>query len=197
MQLYTVSSKGTLRKAKRIAFTEGGAYIIDDYKNIYVWLGKKTTEKRKNHTTQNANELNSERKPKATIQIMKEGEEFGAFSAMMDLLKKGLEKEEEIERRAELEIEYENTKELLSIGLDPDFEAEITVEAHKLAKKNQSYEELCSILAKLQLQLIQEKENISEKEIKEKASEIYKTSATYEEICWLIAEINKIKKEKF
>ena len=196
MQIYSVSDKGTLTKVKKANFDEKRVFIIDDFKTLYVWFGKKVPESKKALTTQKVNKINDKRSTPAAIQYVNQDQEYGAFLAMKDFLKTGQQQEESGERRSELELEIEDTMELIEAGLDPDLEAEITLDAYKLAQEKKSYEELCRILAETQLSLIQIKSKPSEKEIAKKATEIHNSSSTYEELCWLIAELSKLKEKE-
>lgn len=196
MQIYSVSDKGTLTKVKKAIFAEKRVFIIDDFKTLYVWFGLKVPESKKALTTQKVNKINDKRSTPATIQYVNQDQEYGAFLAMMDFLTKSAHQEESGERRSELELEIEDTMELIEAGLDPDLEAEITLEAYKLAQEKKSYEELCRILAKTQLSLMKIKSKPSEKEIAKKATEIHNSSSTYEELCWLIAELSKLKEKE-
>ena len=146
MQLYSVSENGTLRKITRLPFAENSVYIIDDFKNIYLWIGKKASKKKKDLSKKKAIILNEKKDSPANIHIIPQGKEFGAFLAMMGILKKGLKNKAAIERRTELEIEYEDTMELIDLGLEPDLEGEITITAHELSQSRKSYEELCKEL---------------------------------------------------
>ncbi len=116
--------------------------------------------------------------------------------AIIDLLKKGINQNDSIERRPELKIKYKNTIELIEAGIDPDFEAEITLDAHKLSQKSYNYEDLCRKLAELQLIFIKGKKPPSESEINKKSEQIYKSSSTYEELCWLISELSRLIEKK-
>ncbi len=196
MQIYSVSDKGTLTKVKKANFDEKRVFIIDDFKTLYVWFGLKVPESKKALTTQKVNKINDKRSNPVAIQYLDQDQEYGAFLAMMDFLKKGTQQEESGERRSELEFEIEDTMELIEAGLDPDLEAEITLEAYKLAQEKKSYEELCRILAETQLSLIKIKSKPSDKEIAKKATEIHNSSSTYEELCWLIAELRKLKEQE-
>ncbi|MFX1260389.1 MAG: hypothetical protein ACFFAN_21265 [Promethearchaeota archaeon] len=198
MKLYSVSESGTLRKITRLNFAENSVYLVDDYKNIYLWFGQKASKKKKDLSVKKANALNRERKPPANIQILNQNKEFGAFLAIMAVLKKGLKRNVPMERRTELDFEIEDTMELIDAGLDPDLEAEITIAAYNLSQEKKSYDELCRKLAETQLAILKDKNKILEKDIKKKVEEIHKSSSTYEEICWLIAELNTlIKKQSF
>ena len=198
MQLYSVSENGALRKITRLPFAENSVYIVDDFKNIYLWIGKKASTKKKDLSKKKAKALSEKRDSPANIQIINQGKEFGAFLAMMDILKRGMKGKAAIERRTELEIEYEDTIELIDIGLEPDLEGEITVSAYELSQEKKSYEALCKELAKAQLSIIKGKSAVTAAEINKKAKEIHKSSSTYEELCWLISELNLLlKKESF
>lgn len=196
MQLYSVAENGTLRKITRLPFAENSAYIIDDFKNIYLWIGRKASKKKKELSHKKAEALSEKRDSPANVQIINQGKEFGAFLAMMDILKKGMKTKAARERRTELEIEYEDTVELIDLGLEPDLEGEITITAYELSQEKKSYEELCKDLAKAQLSIIKGKSKVSAAEINKKAKEIHKSSSTYEELCWLISELNLLLKKK-
>ena len=118
MQLYTVYENGALRKVDKIKFGENRAFLIDDIKTIYLWFGSKTSKKKREFTVNRANMLNAKRKETAKIQIILQGKEFGAFLAMMDILKRGI--EEKVlhkERRQELEFDIQDTMDLIESGL--------------------------------------------------------------------------------
>jgi len=196
MKLYSVAENGALRKIGKLAFADNAVYLVDDYKNLYLWFGQKASKKKKDLSKKKAEVLNEKKETPANIQIVYQGKEFGAFLAMMDLLKKGLKAKAPIERRTELEIDYEDTMELIDIGLEPDLEGEITIAAHKLALEKKSYDDLCKDLAKVQINIIKGKSKITAAEMNKKAKEIHKSSSTYEELCWLIAELNMLLKKK-
>jgi len=196
MKLYSMGVRGGLKKIKKVGFDENQVYLIDDYKTIYLWIGQKIPEKRKDLCINKVNSLNEKRDPPANIQIITQNKEYGSFIAIMDLLKKGLKQEGSVERRPELEIQYEDTMELIEVGIDPDLEGEITIAAHDLSKEKKSYEELCRQLAEIKLNLLKPKGKATKKEIEKNAKEIHKSSSTYEELCWLIAELNILAKKK-
>ena len=190
MQLYTIYENGALRKVKNLNFKEDKAYLIDDIKTIYLWLGTNISKKKKDFAIKKTKIINKERGNKAKIEILIQNEEFGPFLALMDLFKKGPNKDYSIERRPELELEIDDTKELIDAGLDLDFEAEITLKTYEISQQKKSYKELCKELAKIQLEISKGKKNISEATILKKTEEIFKSSSTYEELCWLIAELS-------
>lgn len=196
MLLYSVAENGALRKVKKVDFNEKKVFLIDDFKTIYIWVGLKASKKKQDLSKKRANELNNKRENIAKIQIMGQNQEYGAILAIMDVLKEGLTQSISLERSPELEMEYKDTMELIEIGLDPDFEAEITVAAHKLSEEKRSYEELCRKLAELQLTLLKGEEKALKKDITKKAEEIYKSSSTYEELCRLIVELSILIEKK-
>ena len=196
MKLYSMGVRGGLKKINKVGFDENRVYLIDDYKTLYLWIGQKIPEKRKDLCINKVNSLNEKRDPPANIQIITQNKEYGSFIAIMDLLKKGLKQEDSVERRPELEIQYEDTMELIEVGIDPDLEGEITIAAHDLSKEKKSYEELCRQLAEIKLNLLKPKGKATKKEIEKNAEEIHKSSSTYEELCWLIAELNILAKKK-
>jgi pyoverdine/dityrosine biosynthesis protein Dit1 len=191
-----VTENGALRKVKKVDFNEKKVFLIDDFKTIYIWVGLKASKKKQDLSKKRANELNNKRENIAKIQIMGQNQEYGAILAIMDVLKEGLTQSISLERSPELEMEYKDTMELIEIGLDPDFEAEITVAAHKLSEEKRSYEELCRKLAELQLTLLKGEEKALKKDITKKAEEIYKSSSTYEELCRLIVELSILIEKK-
>ena len=190
MLIYSVTENGALRKVNKVDFNESKVFLIDDFKTIYVWQGQKASTKKKNYSIKRADKLKSERDKQIKIQLISQNQEYGSFLAIMDILKKGLKETDAIEKRAELKIRYNQTQELIEAGLDPDFEAEITIKAHELAQKNHSYEDLARTLAILQMSFLKGK--ASESEIKAKTEEIINSSSTYEELCWLIAELSDL-----
>jgi hypothetical protein len=195
MNIYNVGIRGGLKKISKPTFDEESVILIDDDSTIYIWFGKKIFEKRKNLSIIKANLLNKNKEKVANIQIIHQNQEYGAFLDIFNLLCHENAKDIEIKRRPELHIEYDTTLEFLEAGLNPDLEAEITIASHSISKENKSYEELCRILAQLQLSLIKGNLKPSKKEIELKASEIFSSSSTYEELCWLIAQLNVLKEK--
>jgi len=118
MLLYSVTDNGSLKKVTKVSFATTAVFVIDDYKTIYVWNGQKATKKKKDFGVKAAEKLNKERKNAAKIESLAQSKEFGAFLAMIDVLKKGIPKEESIERRPELELAVEDTKELAELDLN-------------------------------------------------------------------------------
>jgi len=196
MLLYSVSENGALRKVKKVDFAENKVFLIDDDKTIFLWQGKKASKKKKDLSKRKAELLSEKKEEPAKIQIFEQDKEYGAFIPIMEDLKKGFGQISPIERRDELHIQYEDTLDLIEAGLTPDLEAVITVNAHNIAQEGKSYEELCKILAELQISLTKEKGKPTAKEIKKKEEEIFKSSSTYEEICWLISQIRLLKEKK-
>jgi len=196
MLLFNVTENGALRKVPKIDFNDNKVYLIDDFKNLYLWFGVKASKKKKDLSVKRAEKLKSEREKNVDIQIMIQNQEYGSFLVIMDILKKGLKPSISIEKRPELEIDIEDTMELIDAGIDPDFEAEITISAHNLAQQKNTYEYLCRKLAELQLDFLKGNEKVSENDIKKKAQEIYKSSSTYDELCLLIAELRKLLEKK-
>ena len=196
MRFYSLSENGALRKVTKVDFADNKVFLIDDLKTIYLWLGVKASKKKKDLSVKKVKALNKKRKNSAMIQIINQNQEFGAFLAIMDILKKGIKRDIPIIKRPELQIEFEDTMELIEAGLDPDFEAEITVAAHNLSQEKNSYDDLCRKLAETQLTILKGKDKASETEIKKKTEEIYKSSSTHDELCWLIAELSILIEKK-
>ncbi|MFW9938107.1 MAG: hypothetical protein ACFFD5_10695 [Candidatus Thorarchaeota archaeon] len=197
MLLYSVYENGATRKVKKADFAQTKVYVLDESKTIYIWLGSKASKKKEDFALRKAKNLNMKRNNSAKVQMIRQNEEFGTFLAMMDDLRKGIEPESLSSERPELELEIEDTMELIEAGLEPDLIAEINLDAYNLAKENKNYEELCTELAKLQLKISKGTSKLNDKEIKKKSEEVYKSSSTYEEVCWLIAELRKLVEKDF
>ncbi len=192
MNLFSFSENGAMRKVNKIDFNETKVFLIDSFKTLYLWYGEKASTKKKDLSLKRVEKLKETRKKSTKIQILNQNHEHGSFLAMKDILKKGITSSTTIEKRPELKMKYEDTIDLLEAGIDPDFEAEITIKAHELSREKQSYEDLCHKLAELQLLILKGEESINEKEVEEKAKEIYRSSSTYDELCWLIVELSKL-----
>ncbi len=195
-QFYSVAENGSLRKVNKIDFRDNKVFLINDIKTMYLWFGQKASKKKQDLSVKKANILNQKRKKPAKIQIIRQNKEFGSFLAMMDSLKNGLNEKKTIERRPELKIKIKSTLELIEAGLDPDLEAEITIAAHELMQQKKSYEELCRILAEIQLSILKGKKKHIEKDINNIIDEIQRSSSTYDELCWLIVELSLLKDKK-
>ncbi len=196
MKLYTIYENGALRIVKKVNFAETKVFIIDDMKNIYIWRGLKASENKRKYGLLKAENINKKRKNSAKIQVLDQNQEYGSFLSIMNILRRGLEQTEDIERRDELVLEVDDTLELIDAGLEPDLEAELTLAAHELSQKNKPYKELCKMLAKLQLSIVIGKKAPTKRELEKKTEEIFKSSSTYEELCWLIVNLNKIKEKQ-
>jgi len=190
MRLYSITENGALRKVTKVDFNENKVFLIDDFKTLYLWFGSKASAKKKELSIKRTEKLKKQKELSAEIKVMNQNKEFGSFLAIIDILKKGFKTNDSFERRPELIIDIEDTKELIEAGIDPDFEAKITLAAHKLSQEKHPYEDLCRRLAELQISFL--KKSPSEKDIKKKTEEIYKSSSTVEELCWLIAELTKL-----
>jgi hypothetical protein len=182
MRLYSVAENGRLYKESKLNFNDTKVYLIDDIKNIYIWMGNKASEKKERFSERRANDLNQKRDKTSKIIKINQGKEYGPFLAIMDLLARGM--------------NDKDTLELIEAGIDPDFEGKITLGAHTQKLKNLTYEELCIELAKIQLKILKGNQIITNDEIKEKSQEIFKSSSTYDELCWLIAELTDLSKKK-
>ncbi len=189
MKLFTIYENGVLKKIDKVDFNDKKVYLIDDFKVYYLWFGSHCSEKKKEFGKKRAKDLNNKRKSPAKIQIIHQNKEYGAFLAIMDILKEGLNSEDSRIKRDELVFELEETLELIDAGLELDLEAEITLKAHKLSQEGISYEDLSKRLAETQLILLKGKEKPLESEIKKKTEEILNSSSTFEELAWLVSEL--------
>jgi hypothetical protein len=192
MKLYIVGVRGGLKKTNKADFQEDEVYLIDDSKTMYLWFGSNITKKRRDLSIDKTKLRNEKNENTANIQIITQNKEYGAFIPIKEALKKGEIKKQNLTRRPELEIQFEETLELIEAGISPDLEAEITLAAHKLSKKNISYKNLCQLLAEMQMDFIKGPNKTNKSEILKKTQEIFESSSTYEEICWLIAQLNVI-----
>ena len=195
MNFFSFSENGAMRKVVKIDFNENKVFLIDNFRTLYLWYGKEASDKKKDLSLKKVETLKNRRK-KAKLQIINQNQEYGSFLAIKDIVIKGIEPSPSTEKRPELKIKYEDTMDLLEAGIDPDFEAKITIDAHKISEDKQSYEDLCYKLAELQLLFLKDEGKVLKKDIEEKAEEIYKSSSTYDELCWLVAEIGNFLQEK-
>ena len=192
MKLYIVGVRGGLKKTNKADFQEDEVYLIDDSKTMYLWFGSNITKKRRDLSIDKTKLRNEKNENTANIQIITQNKEYGAFIPIKEALKKGEIKKQNLTRRPELEIQFEETLELIEAGISPDLEAEITLAAHKLSKKKISYKNLCQLLAEMQMDFIKGPNKTNKSEILKKTQEIFESSSTYEEICWLITQLNVI-----
>lgn len=196
MKLFNVYENGALRKVDKVDFADHKVFLIDDMKTIYLWIGRDSSQNKRNLGEKRAKKMISKRTKKTQLEILHQGKEYGRFLTIIETLRQGISSNAHLKRRNELKLKIDDTLELLEAGIEPDFEAEITLNAHKLSEEKKSYEDLCLILAKLQLELINPENKIEMKDIKDKAVEIHKSSSTYDELCWLIAELRLLKQKK-
>ena len=106
MLLYNIAENGALRKVTKVDFNENKVFLIDDFKTLYLWVGSKASKKKKDLSIKRTEKLKDQKEKLVKIQIINQNQEFGAFLAIMDILKKGFKSVESIEKRPELEIEF-------------------------------------------------------------------------------------------
>ena len=196
MRLYSIAENGRLYEKSKLNFNETTVYLIDDIKNIYIWIGNEASENKIKFSERRADDLNKKRDKVSKVITINQGKEYGPFLAIMDLLKRGMKGDDGDFKRPELKIRYKDTLELVEAGINPDFEGKITLDAHTQKLENLTYEELCTKLATIQLKILKGNQKIKPEEIKEKSQEILKSSSTYDELCWLIAELTDLLKKK-
>ncbi|MHA1275430.1 MAG: hypothetical protein ACTSQS_18665, partial [Promethearchaeota archaeon] len=102
MRLYEINDKGELIQINNLKFAKEDVYIVDDDKTIYIWFGLKISQKKRDSAIYHARNLNKMRFDAAKLLLMTQHAEYGAFYAMMDDLKKGV--EEDRPRRVELDL---------------------------------------------------------------------------------------------
>jgi len=119
MRLYKISEKGELIKIDKLIFEEVDVYLVDDEEKntIYIWVGLKVPQEKKDITADIARKLDKERGGSTKILIMKEKREYGSFLAMMHNLEKGLIPGVSVERRPEFVFEV-RPESIKSIKLD-------------------------------------------------------------------------------
>jgi len=130
MRLYKIGENGELIILDKLSYQENDVYLVDDEEKntIYIWVGLKVLQEKKDITADIARKLDKERGGSTKILIMKEKREYGSFLAMMHNLEKGLIPGKTIERRPEFvfEVPPESIK---SVKLDGTPEKrEISVE---------------------------------------------------------------------
>ncbi|MFX1312758.1 MAG: hypothetical protein ACFFHD_09115 [Promethearchaeota archaeon] len=104
MQLYNISEKGELVALDKLNFEENDVYLVDDEERntIYIWVGLKVVQDKKDITADIARKIDKERGGSAKILIMKQKREYGSFLTMMHDLRRGRIPGKTIERRPEL-----------------------------------------------------------------------------------------------
>jgi len=74
-------------------------------------------------------------------------------------------------------------------------DSKIKEDANFLFEQKYTYEDLCWMLAEIQLKYNKGYDNVSESAIKNKAEELKKSSLKNDDICWKIAELNHLASE--
>jgi len=107
MRLYKIGENGELIILDKLSYQENDVYLVDDEEKntIYIWVGLKVLQEKKDITADIARKLDKERGGSTKILIMKEKREYGSFLAMMHNLEKGLIPGKTIERRPEFVFE--------------------------------------------------------------------------------------------
>lgn len=185
MQLYNVDENGDLIKTDKLDFIDCDAYIIDDVKTVFIWVGLNATQNKKDVTAEIARKIEIERGNEAKILIMKQGREYGSFLVMMDDLKKGLLPGVTIERRPELELEKPSKhmeSEAPTMGKkEEELELEKNIKGWLGQLKN--YRKLEPAIT------MPEQEDIGlETQIKEGAYYLSLENYSYNDLCWMLAE---------
>lgn len=103
MQLFFVSEKGHLIKINKFDFKTEEVYVVDDDKTIYLWFGQDAPDSKKKDGILNARKLDYIKEGAAKILMMDQNNEYGAFLAMMDALRDGVDAGGTIVKRPEME----------------------------------------------------------------------------------------------
>ncbi|TFF85463.1 MAG: hypothetical protein EU517_01590 [Promethearchaeota archaeon] len=77
-----------------------------------------------------------------------------------------------------------------------DTKHDISVAAYYLAEKDNSYDDLCWMLAERQLYIQNNFQKVDQNSIREQAKNIYQSNPAYKVLCWLISEIDLLLKVK-
>ena len=122
--LYNISEKGELLELDKLDFEENDVYLVDDEErnSIYIWVGLKVAQEKKDVTADIARKIDKERGGSAKILIMKQKREYGSFLAMMHDLRRGRIPGKTIERRPELVLKKPSEPIQPSIMKEPEKE---------------------------------------------------------------------------
>ncbi len=193
MNLYYLSENGELLRVDKLDFQETDIYLVEDERNIYIWFGLKVKQEKKEIALEKARQLNDKREKLAKIQLINQNLEYGEFQTIMDDLRRGLKRNGNVDRSAELKLE--EAKRLSNIK--KELETEIRVAAYFLSQKRLSYNDLCFLIAEKQIQILHGKKEVSLLEIKKKAEEVFQSACNYDELVWLLAEVNFLIEKKY
>lgn len=183
IQLFNIDDDGDLIKVDKLDFNDDHAYLVDDGKIIYLWIGLETSQNKKEVAANIARRLENERINDIKILIMKQKREYGSFLVMMDQLKKGILPGETIERRPELKlgkppnsIESEAIKGS-SVKKEPDADLNLIEKSQQPESEMNSSDEV-------------ETEEVYglEKQIREAAYYLSLAHYSYNDLCWMLAE---------
>ena len=204
MRMLNVNNKGEFNEINKLDFIDSDVYIVDDEKTIYIWVGNEVPQDLKDKTASIARTLDKDRGGAAKILIMKQKREYGSFLAMMDDLRKGLIPGHTVERRPELDLKLEDSKEEISAEADEDPEVIKWLNQLEKHRKGAPEEILLDVITETvenavetstkipQLQVLPEG-FIMEDQVKVGAYYLSQEGYDYNELCWILAE--KIMKE--
>ncbi|MGQ4873725.1 MAG: hypothetical protein ACP6IY_06570 [Promethearchaeia archaeon] len=104
MKLYQVNEKGELNEKDKLPFLDQDAYIVDDDNTIYIWIGRAVSVNHKDMVVRKARAMNKERGHKAKLILLDQGQEYGTFRFLMEILKEGVPPSEKIEERGQFKL---------------------------------------------------------------------------------------------
>ncbi|TFF95125.1 MAG: hypothetical protein EU544_03440 [Promethearchaeota archaeon] len=104
MQLFYVQEKGNLEERDKLEFAEDDAYLVDDKNTIYIWIGRGIPVNHKDSAVRAARALNREKGKSAKLILLDQGQEYGAFMFLMEVLKEGVPSDERLEERGQFEL---------------------------------------------------------------------------------------------
>ena len=185
MRLYNIDDNGDLIKIDKLYFIDDDVYVVDDNKSVFIWVGLKASQDKKDNTANIARKLESERGKETKILIMKQGREYGSFLVMMDDLKKGLLPGVTIERRPELELEKPlkpkvSEQELISREKN---ESSIEFNLTRWLQQLKKYRKI-----EMEEKVVDQEEPDLELQIREAAYYLSLENYSYNDLCWMLAE---------
>ncbi|MFX0070653.1 MAG: hypothetical protein ACFFAO_06140 [Candidatus Hermodarchaeota archaeon] len=181
MFLYAISNEGDLIKVNKIDFQENEAYIVFDKYTIYVWLGLNVSQKKRMNAISLARKLNAEKEEAAKLLLMDQNREYGAFLAMMEQLRQGLDSNGTIEQRPELVLDIPIMNDE-SIQENQENEIELRIQKWLEQLKKHRKTEPDKIL------ISNKEEEDLESQIEVAAFYLSLKSFSYSDLCWILAE---------
>lgn len=195
MKLYNLNQKGELAPTNKLSFSENEAYIVDDEKTLYIWVGENLPLDKQDKAVKLARGLNAKRDGAAKLLLMNQNKEYGAFLPLMAQLRTGIKEGENIERRPELELQEPKTvKEVKKTEDDGALigwlQQYVAIRAGAPSKTESIIKETSK---EVEVEVEPEIEELSfEEQVNVAAYFLSQNQLTYNDLCWLLAEKNLI-----